>query len=90
MALCLLRTLGPAFDRALLPVVPVSRGFAKYYGKSRGKRIPLTSKQGNKNYYKGNGCRSEGRHTSKGGYVMDKSKMLELIVPDLTGFKVTS
>ena len=66
-----------------------SRFFSKYLSKSATKRLPLTTKRAGKGYYKGNGCRSEGRHTSKGGYVMDKSKMLELVVPDLTGFKVS-
>ena len=37
---------------------------------------------------KGTRARSQGQHTSKGGYVIDPNKLLELVVPDLTGFKV--
>ena len=39
-------------------------------------------------YYKGNRCRSEGQHTSKGAFIVDPAKRTELVVPDLTGFKV--
>jgi hypothetical protein len=39
-------------------------------------------------FYKGNGCRSEGRITSRGRFIVDRSKRTELVVPDLTGFKV--
>ena len=66
------------------------RFFSKFLSKSATKRLPLTTKRAGKGYYKGNGCRSEGRHTSKGKFIMDRSKMLELIVPDLTDFKVNS
>ena len=58
------------------------------YSKSRVKRFPMTTKRANKNYYKGNGCRTEGRHTAKGGYIVDKEMCTELVVPDLTGFKL--
>ena len=67
---------------------PLSRDFSKYYGNARRKRLPLTTKRARKGYYKGNACRSEGRHTSKGAFVMDRSRMLELVVPDLAGFKL--
>ena len=50
--------------------------------------MPLTTKHAKKGFYKGNGCRSEGRHTSKGGFIMDRNKMLELVVPNLEGFKL--
>jgi len=63
--------------------------FSKYYGNAKRKRLPLTTKRARKGFYKGNGCRSEGSHTSKGGFVMDRSKMLELVVPNLSGFKVS-
>ncbi len=64
------------------------RDFSKYYGNARRKRLPLTTKRARKGYYKGNRCNTEGRHTSKGGYIMDRSRMLELVVPDLAGFKL--
>ncbi|KDO26950.1 hypothetical protein SPRG_07663 [Saprolegnia parasitica CBS 223.65] len=60
---------------------------ASKFGKSHGLR-PLTSKRANRRFYKGKGCRNEGVHAKLGGYRMDLTKMLELEVPDLTGFKL--
>ena len=38
---------------------------------------------------RGKGCAALGRHTSKGGYILDRSKMLEIVVPDgLSTFKL--
>ena len=48
--------------------------------------LQLTSKRGNKNYYKGNGAASTGQHTSKGGYRILASKLPVFNVPDLTDF----
>lgn len=39
---------------------------SKYISKSARKRIPMTSKMGNKNFYKGKGGTKEGRLNSKG------------------------
>eukprot|EP01121_Diplochlamys_sp_Union-15-3_P020005 TRINITY_DN7672_c0_g1_i1.p1 TRINITY_DN7672_c0_g1~~TRINITY_DN7672_c0_g1_i1.p1 ORF type:complete len:156 (+),score=23.60 TRINITY_DN7672_c0_g1_i1:66-533(+) len=39
-------------------------------------------------WYKGRGCRSLGRHTRRGGYILQKHKMPQVIVPDLTDFKL--
>ena len=50
--------------------------------------MPLTSKRANKNFYKGKGCTKEGRITNKGRFIVDRLKRLELVVPDLTGFKL--
>ena len=61
---------------------------SKYLSKSATKRLPLTTKRAGKGYYKGKGATSEGRLTSKGKFVVDDKKQLELIVPDLEGFKV--
>ena len=58
------------------------------YSKSRVKRFPMTTKRANKNYYKGNGCRTEGRITNKGRFIMDPEMCTELVVPDLTGFRL--
>ncbi|OQS07049.1 hypothetical protein THRCLA_20228 [Thraustotheca clavata] len=60
---------------------------ASKFGKSHSLR-PLTSKRANRRFYKGKGCRNEGVHGKLGGYRMDLTKMLELEVPDLTGFKL--
>lgn len=52
------------------------------------KRMPLTTKRAHKGFYKGKGGTKEGRLTSKGKFMVDPFKKLELIIPDLTGFKV--
>ena len=83
----MLRALRPLVAPELGRAPPVAN-FSKWYGNALAKRLPLTTKRARKGFYKGNGCRSEGTHTSKGGFVMDRSKMLNLVLPDLTGFKV--
>jgi hypothetical protein len=66
------------------------RSFAsKYISKSAKKRIPLTTKRAGKGYYKGKGATKEGRLTSKGRFIADPKKKLELVVPDLEGFTVS-
>ncbi|RMX65031.1 hypothetical protein DD238_003269 [Peronospora effusa] len=64
-------------------------GFARKskFGRSHSLR-PLTSKRANRRFYKGNGCRNEGTHAKRGRYVVDQDKLLQLEVPDLTGFKL--
>ena len=58
------------------------------YNKSRVKRMPMTTKRANKNFYKGNGCRTEGHRTHKGGFILNPEMVTELVVPDLTHFKL--
>lgn len=71
------------------PFFQESRRFmSKYLSKSATKRLPLTNKKAKKGYYKGNGATMEGRITSKGKFIADPRKKLQLIVPDLTGFKL--
>jgi len=65
-----------------------TRAFSKFVSKSARKRLPLTTKRAKKGYVKGKGCTVEGRHLKNGRYVMDPKKMLKLIVPDLTDFKL--
>ncbi|BBN11583.1 large subunit ribosomal protein L41 [Marchantia polymorpha subsp. ruderalis] len=48
----------------------------------------LTTKRGPKGFYKGKGCKSTGRHTSKGGYILMAEKLPQYVVPDLTDFKL--
>ncbi|KAL2642922.1 hypothetical protein R1flu_010509 [Riccia fluitans] len=48
----------------------------------------LTTKRGPKGFYKGKGCKSTGRHTSKGRYILMAEKLPQFVVPDLTGFKL--
>lgn len=66
-----------------------TRCMSKYLSKAATKRRPLTAKRAGKGFYKGKGCTKEGSFTGKAGrFVLDRSRMLELVVPDLTGFKV--
>ena len=64
------------------------RNMSKYLSRAAKKRIPLTTKRAHKGFYKGKGGTKEGRLTSKGKFMVDPLKKLELIIPDLTGFKV--
>jgi hypothetical protein len=80
---------GAATPPILASVVTLSvRYMSKYLSKSATKRLPLTTKRARKGYYKGKGGTKEGRLTSKGKFIVDPSKRLQLIVPDLEGFKV--
>ncbi len=68
------------------PYHEMRRCMSKFLSKSATKRLPLNTKRAGKGYYKGKGCTSEGRLTSKGKFIADPMKKLQLIVPDLTGF----
>jgi large subunit ribosomal protein L41 len=61
---------------------------SKYLSRSAKKRLVLTTKRAGKGFYKGKGSTKEGYLTSKGRFVVDRLRRLELVVPDLTGFKV--
>ncbi|XP_062502180.1 large ribosomal subunit protein mL41-like [Corticium candelabrum] len=52
------------------------------------KRGNLTSKRGNRLFYKGRGAKSTGFHTKKGSYIVQQHKVPQFIVPDLTGFQL--
>lgn len=52
------------------------------------RRLALTTKQGPKDYYKGTGSGSMGRHTPNGGYEILWWKVRTYKCPDLKGFKV--
>ena len=65
------------------------RFMSKYLSKAAKKRIPLTTKVARKGFYKGNRSTKEGRLTSKGRFIVDPLKRLELVIPDLEGFKVS-
>ena len=65
------------------------RCMSKYLSKSARKRLPLTTKRASRGgFYKGKGATKEGRLTSKGKFIVNPLKRLELVVPDLTGFKL--
>ncbi|KAF2137620.1 uncharacterized protein K452DRAFT_257369 [Aplosporella prunicola CBS 121167] len=53
------------------------------------RRLALTTKQTNKGFYKGTGTGSMGRHTKRGGYIIEPEKVRTYKVPDLTGFELT-
>ena len=57
-------------------------------GKQATKRKPLTSKKVAKGYFKGLGGTKEGWHTSKGRYVIDPARQVDIVSPDLTNFKL--
>ncbi|KAG0358110.1 mitochondrial ribosomal protein L27-domain-containing protein [Gamsiella multidivaricata] len=50
-------------------------------------RQQLTSKRG-RNFYKGTGSGAMGRHTKRGGYLIEWEKVRSFVVPDLTDFKL--
>lgn len=80
------------FTTRLIPnsvVAIMKRSMSKYLSKSATKRLPLTTKRVRKGFYKGKGATKEGHLTSKGKFVVNPKKRLNLIVPDLTGFKVS-
>lgn len=54
-----------------------------FYGsaKTGNKRVPLTGKQGNKNFYKGTRSTGVGSHTKHGGYVINYEKVRTFVVP---------
>ena len=54
------------------------------------RRMKLTTKQGPKDYYKGTGSGSMGRHTANGGYEILWNKVRTYKVPTLKGFKVNA
>ena len=58
------------------------------YGRGMRYKLALSTKRSNRRFYKGKGGTSEGRHTNKGGYIIDPDKVLALSVPDLTGCEV--
>ena len=69
---------------AFAPVLLSVANYAKVVSKARRKRLPLTTKQAGKGYYKGNRSRKEGVITSKGRFILDSRRCTELVVPDFT------
>lgn len=59
------------------------RDGSAFYGltKTGTKRHALTSKQGNKNFYKGTRSSGVGKHTRKGIYMINWSKVRSFVVP---------
>merc|ERR1712224_569606 len=58
------------------------------YGKNVMKGKPYDPKHGPANFYKGYGCTPMGHHTRKGRFIVDRAKIPQYIVPDLTGFEL--
>jgi len=65
-----------------------TRCMSKYLSKAAAKRVPLNTKRAGKGYVKGKGGTKEGKLNSKGQFIVDPTKRLELVVPDLENFKV--
>jgi len=62
---------------------------SKFLPKSEAKRLPLSTKHARKGFYKGKGATKEGTFRGKAGrFVIDGERQVELIIPDLTGFKL--
>ncbi|KAL2162020.1 hypothetical protein VTH06DRAFT_7805 [Thermothelomyces fergusii] len=55
----------------------------------RYRRLRLTTKDVGKGFYKGTGTGSMGRHTKKGGYIIEWHKVRTYVCPPLDGFKLT-
>jgi large subunit ribosomal protein L41 len=64
------------------------RSMSKFISKSAKKRLTLTTKRAGKGFYKGKGGTKEGKLNSKGKFIADPLRKLELIVPDLTNFRL--
>jgi large subunit ribosomal protein L41 len=70
-------------------VLNQTRLMSKYLPKSAAKRLPLSTKHARKGFYKGKGATKQGTFRGKAGrFVVEKERLLELIVPDLTGFQL--
>ena len=55
---------------------------SKFISKSSASRLPLDSKRAGKGYKKHFNGTKQGRHTSKGTYVLEKHKMLTVVAPE--------
>mmetsp|Transcript_49055 Transcript_49055/g.118837 ORF Transcript_49055/g.118837 Transcript_49055/m.118837 type:complete len:166 (-) Transcript_49055:527-1024(-) len=62
------------------------RFISKYISKSAKKRMPMTTKRAGKGFYKGNRSTKEGIINSKGRFITNPLRQLELVAPDLEGF----
>lgn len=54
----------------------------------RYRKLPLTTKDIKKGFYKGTRTGTVGRHTKYGGFVIDWSRVRTYVVPPLENFKV--
>ncbi len=62
---------------------------SKYISRAGRKRIPLHRKHGDKNWYKGTGSAKTGHLNSLGRFRADPELLPNIVVPDLSGFKVS-
>lgn len=51
-------------------------------------RKPLTAKQGNKNYYKGNRSGLMGRWTNRGNFIVEEHRKRQFVIPSLDACEV--
>lgn len=66
---------------------PLRRGLASKAHPTKSWKA-LSSKRGNKNFYKGRGAQHVGMHTSKGKYIVLPARRPNYILPSLKGTKV--
>ncbi|CDK26612.1 unnamed protein product [Kuraishia capsulata CBS 1993] len=59
------------------------RDGAPFYGTDRSgnKRLPMTTKSGNKNFYKGTRSSGIGKHTKQGGYLINYDRVRHFVAP---------
>ncbi len=62
---------------------------SKYISRAGRKRIPLHRKHGDKSWYKGTGSAKTGHLNSLGRFRADPELLPNIVVPDLSGFKVS-
>ncbi len=67
------------FDKGL-----TNAGIAQIW--QRSDRRVLTGKTGPRCYYKGKGCSAAGFNTQDAKYLVDRNRIHQFVVPDLTGF----
>jgi large subunit ribosomal protein L41 len=83
----------PAYRRAAAaaarrgpPPMAAWGAIAAAFGRAR--RVPkagykvLTSKLGPRTFYKGKGCAPTGRHTRKGGYIVEEARLPVYVLPE--------
>jgi Mitochondrial ribosomal protein L27 len=78
----------PTLTTHQYPTLQLVRYMSKYVSKSQKKNLPLTTKRARKGFYKGKGCTTEGRINSTARFIVNPLKRLQLVVPELTGFRL--
>jgi hypothetical protein len=88
------RTTGSCIELGIHCCPPASPVFGMHFARAlfgAKKLVAITSKRGNKNFYKGRGAPAAGHRTKWGGYHIDAARVatITFAAPDLTGFAVS-